>query len=109
MDQTGEFTPDNLEAGPYPQKRDTVTVPSGTGVVKRGTILDASGVPVANAAEPDSIALDTVDATNADRVCVIGLTGEYNINAVVTGSGTTPAAQKAALRDKGIFLITPAP
>jgi hypothetical protein len=108
----GTFTPDNLEAGGFPQERDTITIPSGTGVVQRGAILDASGVPVVGGGSPTdpfSIALEDVDATGDEALCTVAYTGDFNLNALSTGADTTPADQKAALRKIGIFIKSPAP
>jgi hypothetical protein len=106
----GVYTPDNLEAGGFPQEQDTITIPSGTGVVKRGTILDVTGVPVVGvigqkpATLPFSIALEDVDATSAAAFCTVAYTGDFNVTALYTGTATTPAAQKTELRKIGIFL-----
>jgi len=108
------YLPDQLIAGRFPLVTDTVTIVSGSGVVKRGTVLGkitASGkfTTCLNAASdgsqtPSVILADTVDATSADVSAGVYLAGEFNTNAMTFGTGTTIANSKDTLRDSNIYL-----
>lgn len=97
----------------FPVVTDSVTVASGNKLT-RGTVLGvvtASGKAVAvdstkNTGEeaPYAILASDTDATSADVVAPVYLTGEVN-SAVLTFGGTDTAdTHKAALRKIGIFL-----
>ena len=108
------YVPDQLIAGIVPLVTDNVTIVSGAGVIKRGTVLGkitASGKYTTSlTASADGsqsaavVAADTVDATSADQVCGVYLSGEFNANAMTLGTGWTVATVTAALRSLGIYV-----
>lgn len=110
------YVPDQLIAGIVPLVTDNVTIVSGSGVIKRGTVLGkitASGkytTSLTAAADGSqtavAIAADTVDATSADQIVGVYLSGEFNSNALTLGTGWTVATVTAALRSLGIFIKT---
>jgi hypothetical protein len=110
----GNYTPDDLIAGDFPIVKEVIVVPSGTAAFARGTILDADGVPiryaedadgvpVKGAADADCVALEAVDASQADAPCIVALTGQFNQNKIAA-PGVPVDALKTALRAKSIFL-----
>ena len=110
------YVPDQLIAGIFPLVTDNVTIVSGAGVIKRGTVLGkitASGKYTTRlTASADgsqsavAIAADTVDATSADQIVGVYLSGEFNSNAMTLGTGWTVATVTAALRSLSIFVKT---
>lgn len=87
------------------------TILSGTGKVKRGTLLGkitATGklIPCISSASdgsqnPYAVLLDTVaDATSADAVCTTAQTGEFTYQAIAAllTSPDTPETFRAAMR-----------
>lgn len=122
LEKIGECTPDNLFAG-NSISAFTVsgTVKSGEGALKRGTVLAMSSgtagtgklvILGTTAASSETltaygILCDDVDATSADAVAELYVTGQFNKNALIVKSGyTIAAADIAALRDGGIFIET---
>ena len=102
----------------YPIVTDSLTIASGSNLV-RGTVLGVITTG-GKAAKVDStksdgsqtayaiLAQDT-DATSADVVAPVYLTGEYNGNALVFGGTDVVATHKSALRKIGIFIKTALP
>lgn len=107
------FTSDQLIAGRFPMVTDTVTLVSGQNL-KRGAVLGritASGkYTLALAASSDgsqvpaAILADDVDASGGDKLAGVYLAGEFNVNALIFGTGITAAAAAITLRDASIFL-----
>ena len=109
------FTYDNLFAGDYPKVTSQITVPSGAGALARGTVLgkitsSGKGVIVNSGGTDDGsrapyaiLAVD-VDASNADVVAPIYLSGDFNENKLVFGGTDTADTHRAALRDANIYL-----
>jgi len=85
-------------------------VPSGSGVIAAGTIVDANGLPVAavNAANAASIAYGTVDATDtAQKMTTIDRDAEVHGEMLNWPAGATDANKLAyadALENKGIII-----
>jgi hypothetical protein len=110
------FVPDQLIAGPAQLVTDTVTIASGAGVLARGTVLGvvtASGKYIKSASAaadgsqtPVAILADNVDATSADQIAGVYLSGEFNSAALTLGAGWTVATVKAALRSVAIWVKT---
>ncbi len=110
------FIPDQLIAGNLKLVTDTITIASGAGVLKRGTVLGkitASGkyttalsASADGSQTPIAILADDADATAADVFAPIYIMGEFNINAMTFGTGITSDAAKATLQPLGIFLKT---
>ena len=110
-----EFKFDNLFSGlTMPQVTEGVVIPSGSGVVKVGTVLGritASGKnpPVDSTKEdgsekPYAVLSKTVDATNADVKTVAYVTGEFNEAALLFGGTDTVSTHRVAMRERCMFV-----
>ena len=117
VNSAASFTYDNLIGGAEPALiTKNLTVASGAGVLARGTVLGkitASGkfVKVNSASNDGSqtancILAATVDATSADAVATVYVTGMFNIEALTFGGTDTYAAHADTLRDLGIYLTS---
>jgi len=92
------FTYDNLVAGAFPIVTKEVTVLSGQNLVK-GTaigIVTASGkAKINDSAQSDgtevyyAVTLEAIDASAADKVGVVALSGEFNREKLVFGGTDT--------------------
>lgn len=111
------YTPDNLFAGHVmPKVTDYGTIASGQNLT-RGAVLGrvtANGklkLVDKNATDGSqnvyAILAEDVDATAADKVAPVYLTGEFNENALILATGTTAADVKASARAVGIFIKSP--
>lgn len=111
IEKIGEMVQDNLIANPA-VKIITATgvIVSGAGEVKRGTVLGINaegklGVIGNDGFTAHAILCDDVDATAADAVAEVYLTGCFNANAlIVKAEYELDADDIKALRDGGIFL-----
>lgn len=106
----GTFTPDNLIAGDFPIKTKTVTLKSGTSF-KRGHVLEAgtSGnagkyLEVTTDANAKYVLLEDIDATAADKLGTVAITGEFNGSELTLGSGATLAGVTTALEPLSVFV-----
>ena len=107
------FTYDDILAGDFPVVTESVTIASGQNLV-RGTVLGkiTSGgkyVKSLSASSdgsqtPDAILLEDCDASEADKVAPVAISGSLNPNALTYGDSHTAASIKAGLRAKSIFL-----
>lgn len=108
------YIPDNLFAGSVmPKVTDTMVIAAGQNL-PRGALLgritaDGKGKLVDKNATDGSqtvyaVLAEDVDATAADKVAAVFLTGEFNENALTVAAGNTVAEHKAAARDRGIFI-----
>ena len=110
LEKLGEMTPDNLIASiQVKQITGSVTVVSGAGVVKRGTVLakndEGKMVVMADGLTPYGVLCDDVDATEADVVGEAYLTGCFNKSALIVADGYELTADDVqALRNGGIFV-----
>jgi uncharacterized repeat protein (TIGR02543 family) len=104
MGVIGTFAPEDMISGKFPIVDGVKVIPSGTSPFRRGTILAASGAPLASGGTPDCIALEDVDASAAETRCVVALSGGFNANFLFTGDGSDPAAYADSLRAKNIYL-----
>lgn len=110
------YTPDNLFAGDFPVAGESVTILEDE-VLVRGSVLGkitASGKYVLSLSAsndgsevPEAILLEDCDATGADAVAPVALTGQFNEDALTFGADHTAASTKAGLRNKGLFLKSP--
>lgn len=102
-------------SGTFPVITDELIIKSGSNLV-RGTVLGVITVG-GKAVAVDSTAVDgsevayailsqDTDATLADKVAPVYLTGEYNGAALTFGGTDTKATHKSALRKIGIFIKT---
>lgn len=106
------FSPDVLFAGDFPISTESATILSGSGVLPRGRVLgmvDASGkltnvdtAGTTGTEMPYAVLAETVDATSADAVAPVYLTGEFNPEALSVGSGTV-AGWKRKMRNISLF------
>lgn len=113
MSVVSSSTPDNLFAGTYPVVEEGGTLLTGS-VYPRGAVLGkvtASGkyivcdtAAVDGSEAPVAILLDEVDATAADKLGPLALSGEFQEDALTLGGATTPADVKAALRILNTYL-----
>ena len=110
------MTHDNLiVTGVMPYVTDKVTLLTGA-AYERGTVLGivtASGKAVKvdssksdGSQTPHAILIEDTDATDADAVATVFLTGEFNAAALKFGGADTVATHKKALRSLGIFAKT---
>lgn len=83
---------------------DKLTIPQGTKLLTRGTLVTSGGVAVGEGGEPYGVIAADVDATEGEKEAVVYLTGEFNIAAVKAGEGVDVATLKVAARKVGIFL-----
>ena len=110
------FLPDQLIGGDMKIVTKTETITGGA-VYKRGTVLGqitASGkwtIALSASADgsqtPKRILVDDVDCTAADALGGTYQMGEFNLNAVILGTGITAAAATSALEASNIYLKTP--
>lgn len=109
----GQYTPDNLHAGEFPVASVDGVILEGQNI-ERGAVLGritASGkwrlslsASDDGSQVPRAIALNAVDATEADKVGPIARTGDFNANAVILGAGHTVASVREGLADQNIYL-----
>lgn len=107
------YTPDQLLAGDFPQMLDTVTLVSGQNL-KRGAVLGritatgkySSSLSAAEdgSQSPVAVLAEDCDASAADAVAVVYLTGELRGSSLLLGTGHTLATVKAALRPLSLFV-----
>ena len=111
IEKIGEMVQENLIANPAIRLiAQTAVIVSGAGALKRGTVLGINAAGKLNVIgnadlTAHAILCDDVDATDADTVAEVYLTGCFNANAlIVKDSYTMTAADIKALRDGGIFI-----
>ena len=109
------YTPDNLIAGDFPLVTGDGTILTGQNL-KRGTVLakDSANsnklVPVDSASatasiqSPVAVLADDVDASEADAVGPLYLSGEFSESALIFGGTDTVDTHRDALRDLSIFV-----
>lgn len=116
MSLVENYTPDNLIAGNiHPLATGTVTVISGEGKLSRGSVLmrnsnnkfvladEDSGTPLGTA---EVILADEVDATSADAVANVYISGDFNTDALIVASGyTLSEADRVSLKNAGVYLV----
>ncbi len=112
---TSEFEDLFADANPAPRTKN-VTVASGAGVLKRGTVLGkitASGeFTIVNSTATDGsqtancILAADVDATSADTVATVFLSGSFNAGKLIVGGTDTISLHEAALRDLNIYVVS---
>ena len=109
-EKLGEMVPDNLIASIHvKQITGSVTIASGVGELKRGTVLamDDEGkmVIMADGLKPYGVLCDAVDASETDAVGEVYLTGCFNKDALNKATGyELTAGDIQALRNGGIFV-----
>jgi len=109
------YTPDNLIAdNNQPIHKGTVTVKSGEGELKRGSVLtkDSSDKFVITASTmrvggyfPEVVLAEDVDATSADAVAEVFTSGDVKESALKVAAGYALSdADKADLKKNGIYV-----
>ena len=102
----GSYTPDNLVNGDFDQVRMTVDLEDKQ-TLKRGSILAPNDkgkfVLVQKGKEQTSDCILSEDCNNSQHG-VVYLTGEFNENDIILGSGADLPRVKQALRKLSIFL-----
>lgn len=111
IEKIGEMVYDNLIADPTVKIiTESATILSGAGALKRGTVLGIGtdgklGVLGNDGLTAHAILCDDVDASGADVVAEVYLTGKFNANALIVKDSYTMTAEDIAnLRNGGIFL-----
>ena len=104
---------DNLFAGDFPVVTESITVITGQDL-DRGTLLGqitASGkwnkslsAASDGSQTPRAILAAAVDASLADKTGAAYVSGEFNQNQIIYGTGHTAASVKIALKALSIFL-----
>lgn len=109
--QIGQFTPVNLLAGEMYRSTRGVNLAAGQ-VYPAGSViaLNADKKGVLTDSSDDTLTLygvlgETVDATEADVVSVVYLTGEFNRRALVFGGTDTAETHEEAARQQGLFFL----
>jgi hypothetical protein len=103
-EKIGELIPNNLIANvDVKQVVQSISIPSG--ILKRGTVVDATGKALTTDLVPHGILCDDVDASTGAVVAEVYVAGCFNKNALIVADGyTLSAANIKALRDGGIFV-----
>lgn len=118
MQESYTLERDNLFAATQmmPVVADEIEIPSGTGQLKRGSLLTAEGKLVKKTVEPEpasttfdavyAVLAQDVDATSAAVKAAVFLTGEFNEAAMIvdTANSATVADFKVSARNVGIFI-----
>ena len=106
MQETHELTRDNLFSATQimPVVPDKMIVAQASSVLKRGTLLDASGA-IIKAASTDVFAVlaENTDTTAEAKEAPVYLTGEFS-EAALIAEGVAVSALKASARKVGIFI-----
>lgn len=106
----GTFAPDNLQAGDFPLKTKSVVLKAGTAflrgtVLEEGTLTDVGKyLKVTTDANAKYILLEDMDATAADKMATVAITGEFNGRSLILGAGATIAGVSKALEPLSIFV-----
>jgi len=110
----GIFSPDNLIAGDAKIVTAAGTIASGAGVLVRGTVLGkitasgkylkAIGTAEDGSQTPDAILAEDVDATSADALSVVYLSGQFAESALTLDASLTLDGIQDGLRGKNIYL-----
>lgn len=112
VSKVGSAGQDNLIAKLFPPASTFgVTIPSGTGIVKRGTVLALNGsnyavLSATTTGKANCILADDVDASGETAVVGVAYrTGHFNRKALIVANGyTMTAADEEELRKGGILL-----
>jgi len=108
-------TPDNLLAGDFPIRTETVTIKSGQNL-PRGAVLGEitveekyihSLVAANDGSEvPDVILVEACDATGGDKKAEVYISGDFSANHLEYGAGHDAASVRKALRHKRPIFVT---
>lgn len=109
-EKIGEMPADSLIASTMVRQiTQSVTVVSGAGALKRGTVLslgeDGKASVLADDMEASCILCDDVDATDADAVAEVYVSGCFHKQALIVSDGyALTAANIQELRNGGIYI-----
>ena len=112
--QVGEFTPDKLIAGnTHPLDVKAITLATGTGTLKRGTLINSSGA-ICNKTNSDgsdvfdtpvAILCDDTEISATGTVKATGyICGDFKADQIIVGDDVTIADFETELQKLGIFL-----
>ena len=109
----GEFKPDNLIAGDFPQVSRIVTVTGNTSLMP-GAVLgrinadDHYQLSKADSTDgseiPDGILAEVAELNQGDVEALVYLSGEFNELALILGAGHTLDSVRQAFRTRSVFL-----
>ncbi|EFL53094.1 conserved hypothetical protein [Solidesulfovibrio fructosivorans JJ]] len=109
-----EHVPDKLIAGDAKIVTAAGTIASGAGALVRGTVLGkitasgkyqkAVGTAEDGSQTPDAILAEDTDATSADALSVVYLSGQFAESALTLDASLTLDGIRDGLRDKNIYL-----
>ena len=112
----GAYTPDNLHSGEFPSIQRTETI-TGAVTLHRGAVLGritangfytlSDAAAVDGSEKPVAILAEDIDVTAGDADAVVYHAGEFNITALLFGSGHSAATFEESLKTLGpdsIFL-----
>ena len=109
--KVGEIGQDNLIYAVLPPAHEySVTIPAGSGVLKRGTVLayvdgTFAVLSAENTGKAKCVLAVTVDATEEDVITSAYFTGKLNRKALIVAEGyTMTAADEDELNKYGIYL-----
>lgn len=112
---TASYTPGDMYLGNYPLMTRGITVASGAGVLKRGTVLGqitaskkyltSLAAAVDGSETPRLILAEDIDASAADVACKAYWSGDFDDSKLTFGTGITSAAAEAAFDAAGIPLF----
>lgn len=109
------YTPDNLLAGDFPIRTETVIIKAGQ-IVPRGAVLGEITVEekyvlslVASndgSEEPDVVLVEDCDATSGDKEAAVYISGDFSANHLQYGVGHDAATVRKAFRHKRPLFVT---
>lgn len=104
MQYSSSVTVDNLySTRNVPEVRGIMAVAAGQ-ELKRGALLDESGVLCAAGSEVYAVLLDDVTTTDAAVDAAVSFWGEFNEKALSVAEGATVEELKKSARKVGIFI-----
>jgi len=113
----GDFVADMLIAGDHPIRTRGVTIPLGTGILKRGSLLgivEADGTAILSleaatdgSEVPTCILGQDVDATTVAVESFAYIAGDFNEHQMTFGTGHTADSVRDGLRERSIYLHNP--
>lgn len=107
FNQIGTFTPDNLIAGnQVPILTKAIEINTGTGILKRGSIISVDGkLAAAATTDVDGILTDDVVLDSTNKVdAAIYISGEFNSSFMAVANDTTVMNFQRKLRELGIYV-----
>lgn len=110
----GSTREDQLLAGDHPLKSLGITIASGQGILRRGTLVAstdggttfvlASSTNFTDGTIPAGVLIEDIDATSAAVVTGAYFAGDFNSRAMTFGTGLTAANLRFNLQERSIYL-----